>query len=182
MKLAKIALIASAVGFFGFGIVLFIAPELMETAGLKIMNPAGAMELRAFYGGIELGLAMFFVIALKRDWILPGLTVLITANGMIVFCRLAALVIDNFQAKPATYWSLAAEGRPVDIGNHCREEGDKKRVSLGSGVWSLESGVWGLGSGVWGQESGVRSLGSGDPFNCQLSIVNCKIGGHSSVG
>ena len=116
MKISKLSLIVSAIGFFGFGIVLFIAPELMESAGLALVDPAGHIEIRAFYGGIELGLAMFFVIALKREWILPGLTVQIATNAMIVFCRLAALVIDNFQAKPATWWSLAAEGALLVLG------------------------------------------------------------------
>ena len=116
MKLAKLSLIASAIGFFGFGIVLFIAPELMESAGIALVDAAGHIEIRAFYGGIELGLGMFFVIALKREWILPGLTVQISTNAMIVFCRLAALVIDNFQAKPATWWSLLAEGSLLILG------------------------------------------------------------------
>ena len=109
MKLAKLALLAAAIGFFGFGIALFIAPELMESAGLSIVDPAGRIEIRAFYGGIELGLAMFFVIALKREWILPGLSVLIETNGFIVIARVAGLIMDNFQALPATWWSLAAE-------------------------------------------------------------------------
>ena len=116
MKLAKLSLIASAVGFFGFGIVLFIAPDLMESAGVGILDPAGRIELRAFYGGIELGLAVFFVLALKRNWILPGLTVQIATNGMIVFIRLASLVIENFHANPTIYWSLLAEGSLLVLG------------------------------------------------------------------
>ncbi|MCK4530738.1 MAG: DUF4345 family protein [Candidatus Marinimicrobia bacterium] len=109
MRLAKFSLLASAIGFAGFGLVLFIAPQLMESAGVGILDPAGRIEIRAFYGGIELGLAMFFIIALKNNWILPGLTVQIATNGFIVFMRLAALFMDNFQGNPTIYWSLAAE-------------------------------------------------------------------------
>ncbi len=109
MKLAKFSLIAAAIGFFGFGIVLFVAPELIESAGISLVDPAGRIEIRAFYGGIELGLAMFFVIALKKDWILPGLTVQIETNGFIVIARLAGIIMENFKASSATWWSLAAE-------------------------------------------------------------------------
>ena len=109
MRLAKISLLASAVGFAGFGLALIIAPHLMESAGLSIIDPAGRIEIRAFYGGLELGLAMFFLIAWKKEWILPGLSVQIETNGFIVIARIVALFMENFQAKPATYWSLAAE-------------------------------------------------------------------------
>lgn len=109
MKLAKFSLIAAAIGFFGFGIVLFVAPELIESAGISLVDPAGRIEIRAFYGGIELGLAMFFVIALKKDWILPGLTVQIETNGFIVIARLAGIIMENFKASSAIWWSLAAE-------------------------------------------------------------------------
>jgi uncharacterized protein DUF4345 len=109
MKLAKISLLASAIGFAGFGLALFIAPQLMESAGLGIIDPAGRIEIRAFYGGIELGLAMFFIIAFKKNWILPGLTVQIETNGFIVIARIVALSMENFQGNPTIYWSLAAE-------------------------------------------------------------------------
>ena len=116
MRLAKFSLLASAIGFAGFGLVLFIAPSLLESAGVGILDPAGRIEIRAFYGGIELGLAMFFIIALKNNWILPGLTVQIATNGFIVFMRLAALFMDNFQGNPTIYWSLAAEGSLLVLG------------------------------------------------------------------
>ena len=108
-KFARFSLLAAAIGFWGFGIALFIAPALMESAGLAIVDPAGSIEIRAFYGGIEMGLGMFFLIALKKNWILPGLSVQIETNGFIVLMRLIALAIEGFQAKPATWWSLAAE-------------------------------------------------------------------------
>jgi hypothetical protein len=109
MRLAKFSLLASAIGFAGFGLVLFVAPSLLENAGVGILSPAGSIELRAFYGGIELGLAIFFIMAFKRDWILPGLTAQIATTGFIVFFRAASLVIENFQANPTIYWSMAAE-------------------------------------------------------------------------
>ena len=116
MRLAKFSLLASAIGFAGFGLVLFIAPQLMESAGVGILDPAGRIEIRAFYGGIELGLAMFFIIALRNNWILPGLTVQIATNGFIVLMRIAALFMDNFQGNSTIYWSLAAEGSLLILG------------------------------------------------------------------
>jgi len=116
MKFAKFSLLASAIGFAGFGLALFIAPNLMESAGLSVIDPAGRIEIRAFYGGIELGLAMFFLIALKKDWILPGLSVQIETNGFIVIARIVSLFMENFQANPTIYWSLAAELSLLTLG------------------------------------------------------------------
>ncbi|RKY54751.1 MAG: hypothetical protein DRP93_04765 [Candidatus Neomarinimicrobiota bacterium] len=116
MKFAKFSLLASAIGFAGFGLALFIAPNLMESAGLSVIDPAGRIEIRAFYGGIELGLAMFFLIALKKDWILPGLSVQIETNGFIVIARIVSLFMENFQANSTIYWSLAAELSLLTLG------------------------------------------------------------------
>lgn len=116
MKLAKLSLLASAIGFAGFGIVLFIAPHLLERVGVAIMNPAGSIELRAFYGGIEVGLTAFFILAFKKEWILPGLTVQIATTGFIVFFRIASIVIENFNANPHIYWAMLAEGSLLILG------------------------------------------------------------------
>ena len=116
MKLAKLSLLASAIGFAGFGFVLFIAPSLLESAGIGILSPAGSIELRAFYGGIEIGLAAFFILALRYKWILPALVLQVTVTGAIVFFRAAALVIDNFGANTTIYLSWAAEGFLLIIG------------------------------------------------------------------
>ncbi len=116
MKLAKFSLLVSAIGFAGFGLALFIAPNLMESAGLSIIDPAGRIEIRAFYGGIELGLAMFFLIAWKKEWILPGLSVQIETNGFIVIARIISLFMENFQGNPTIYWSFAAELSLLTLG------------------------------------------------------------------
>ena len=117
MKLAKFSLIASAVGFAGFGIVLFVAPGLLETAGITIVSPAGEIELRAFYGGIEIGLALFFLFALRRPaWIRPALVVQICTAGAVVLARAMALILAGFQANSVIYLSWAAEATLLIIG------------------------------------------------------------------
>jgi hypothetical protein len=116
MKLAKISLIASAIGFFGFGLAFFIAPELLERSGLAFTDPAALIEIRAFYGGLQFGLTMFFIIALKNNWIVQGLSAQITIVGFVVLIRIAASIMSNFHGNFMTYFYLAADTSLLILG------------------------------------------------------------------
>lgn len=104
MKRSKLALNLAAIAFAAFGLVLFIAPGIMKSVGVEFVDKAGAVELRAFYGGIEIGLAVFFALAARRpDWIRIALTGLVLALGGIVVLRGFALLIAGFQANLLVY-------------------------------------------------------------------------------
>lgn len=110
MKLQKFALTVAAAGFAGFGLVLFIAPGLLESAGVAAVTKSGSVELRAFYGGIELGLAAFFALAVKRpEWTFPALAALVLTMTGIVLLRGFALLITGFQANAVIYLSWVVE-------------------------------------------------------------------------
>jgi hypothetical protein len=110
MTLQKLTLTAAALGFGAFGIVLFLAPGLLGSVGVSIEDPSGTVELRAFYGGIEIGLAIFFALAARRPaWMRSALTALVFAAGGVVFLRGFALLIAGFQVKTFVYISWAAE-------------------------------------------------------------------------
>ncbi|MDD3715581.1 MAG: DUF4345 family protein [Candidatus Marinimicrobia bacterium] len=104
MKRSKLALNFAAIAFAAFGLILFIAPGIMKSVGVEFADKAGAVELRAFYGGIELGLAAFFALAARRpEWIRIALTGLVLALGGIVILRGFALLIAGFQANLLIY-------------------------------------------------------------------------------
>jgi hypothetical protein len=110
MKRSILALNLAAIGFAAFGLILFIAPGILKSVGIDILNKAGAVELRAFYGGIELGLAAFFAVAARRsEWVRIALTALVFALGGIVVLRGFALLIAGFQANLLVYLSWIAE-------------------------------------------------------------------------
>ena len=67
MSLPRLSLRLAALAFAGFGVALLVRPELMGMLGLELGRAAAFTEIRAFYGGLELGLALFFALASTRD-------------------------------------------------------------------------------------------------------------------
>ena len=62
----KWVLVLAGLGFLGFGVAITAAPAAV-LAGVGITgSPAGLVELRAFYGGLELGLGTFLLICAAR--------------------------------------------------------------------------------------------------------------------
>lgn len=111
MKRSILALNLAAIAFAAFGLILFIAPGILKSVGVAILeNEPGAVELRAFYGGIELGLAAFFAVAARRpEWVKTALTALVFTLGGIVLMRGFALLIAGFHANLLIYLSWLGE-------------------------------------------------------------------------
>lgn len=104
MKRSILALNLAAIAFAAFGLILFIAPGILKSVGIEILDRSGAVELRAFYGGIELGLAAFFAVSARRpEWVKTALAALVFALGGVVLLRGFALLISGFQANLLVY-------------------------------------------------------------------------------
>lgn len=89
---SRVILGLAGLGFLGFGAWLAISPQTaLEPLGIRA-TPAGWIELRAFYGGLELGLAAFlFMAAGREDWRRAGLWVALLGNAGIGLTRVASL-------------------------------------------------------------------------------------------
>lgn len=74
MKVSTIALLANAAVFVGVGIWCIADPHgALEPVGVKA-SAKGATELRAMYGGLELGVAGFLIACARRPaWQAAGL-------------------------------------------------------------------------------------------------------------
>ncbi|MBW8368845.1 MAG: DUF4345 family protein [Arenimonas sp.] len=93
MERFRIALLCLAgLGFLGFGLAIVAAPAaVLGSVGIT-GTTAGLVELRAFYGGLELGLAAFlFACAAKPAWRIPGLWSVALVNGGIAAARLLGI-------------------------------------------------------------------------------------------
>ncbi len=66
VSITTITLSILALMYFGFGVALFFEPQLLTNAYIVASHPTALMELRAFYGGLEIGLGIYFAIALLR--------------------------------------------------------------------------------------------------------------------
>lgn len=50
----------SAAGFWAFGLWAFVAPaSMLDLVGVLLTTPAAGAEVRAYYGGLELGFGLF---------------------------------------------------------------------------------------------------------------------------
>ncbi len=65
----RILIVLSALVFVFFGGWLFAVPTALEAIGIQLTTPEAFIDIRATYGGLELGLAAFLLIAQGRtEW------------------------------------------------------------------------------------------------------------------
>ena len=106
-----IVLVLAALGFLGFGVWLVFDPVGgLAGVGIAGTTPAGVVELRAFYGGLEIGLGLFLLICAARpEWRTPGLWLVLLGNLAIGLTRLYGIgdsgAFNNFFAA-ALVWEL----------------------------------------------------------------------------
>src|SRR4026207_1835005 len=90
MKIFPTSLLALAgAGFLAFGLWLGGGPARgPASVGIAARSPAGLIELRAFYGGLELALGIFLLLCAARpDWRRPGLWAVLLGNGGVGLAR-----------------------------------------------------------------------------------------------
>lgn len=72
---ARVVLWLDALAFLGFGVAFLVAPVAMAAfVELGAESPIARVEVRAMYGGLELGIGAFLLAcALRPSWTMPGL-------------------------------------------------------------------------------------------------------------
>ncbi len=89
-------LVLAGLGFLGFGVAIVWAPAAVLGAVGISGTAAGLVELRAFYGGLELGLGAFLLAcAFKPGWRRPGLWSVALVNGGIGVTRLLGIALSG---------------------------------------------------------------------------------------
>lgn len=97
MLFARIVLAAAALVYLALGIFFLAAPELAAT-GLCywLGGPTAFTEFRAFYGGLEIGLAAFLATcAAVRRFVPAGLLALLLLCGGTAAGRLTGMALDG---------------------------------------------------------------------------------------
>jgi hypothetical protein len=97
MKNFAIALIfLCGLGFLGFGLWLVLAPAAALAPLGITASAAGLIELRAFYGGLELGLGVFLLTCAARpEWRRAGLWLTFLGNAGIGLTRIAGIAMSG---------------------------------------------------------------------------------------
>ncbi len=101
MNLSRTALITAAAGFAGFGAACLIRPkDMLDRVDVRPKSGRGTTELRAMYGGLELGLGAFFAVAAaKEEWSRPALLAQALGLGALAASRLAGILHDQPRGK-----------------------------------------------------------------------------------
>ncbi|MEO5596821.1 MAG: DUF4345 family protein [Lysobacteraceae bacterium] len=94
---AKCVLLLAGLGFLGYGIAFELAPQqTMASGGLQMVGPGAAVELRAFYGGLETGLGLWLCIAAFRPGLVrSALWLTALTNGGSALSRALALLLGG---------------------------------------------------------------------------------------
>jgi hypothetical protein len=99
MQLARLSLGLTAAAFGGFGMWLLFRPDALSTVGVELPTPAARAEIRAFYGGLELGMAVFFATAATRPaWFRPALVLQSASLGGSALGRVFSMRTDPGEA------------------------------------------------------------------------------------
>mgnify|MGYP001795706131 CR=1 FL=1 len=110
MKLAKVVLWVFALMTLAFGAVSLVAPDVIAGAiKIEMLTPGSVTEIRSFYGGLEIGLAAFWIAgAIKPDLTRAALVSMVLAWGAVALSRITGLVIDGGAAS-SLYFALVSE-------------------------------------------------------------------------
>ncbi|MEK1904599.1 MAG: DUF4345 family protein [Pseudomonas sp.] len=97
MLSARILLIVQALILAGFGLAYFIRPqEMANLSGMLLMEPAAITDVRAYYGGLQLGLGLYLGLALVRqEWLRGALALLVLLYASLFVARLGGLWLDG---------------------------------------------------------------------------------------
>ena len=94
MALARFVLIFTGLSFAGYGVACFLYPVAVAGyfTGLGMTEPAGLIEARAMYGGLQAGFGVFCLLAgFRRPWTVPGLTAIAWVMGALAVARVAGI-------------------------------------------------------------------------------------------
>jgi len=96
--------------FLGFGVAFLIAPlDTLGATGIRLEGALAAAELRAFYGGLEVGLGLLLVAAARSPRFQEaGLWLCLASYGGIGLARLLGMLIGGV-ATPFLWFALVTE-------------------------------------------------------------------------
>ena len=92
-----VVLVLCGIGFLGFGLWLLLDPiGGLSKVDISATSKVGQIELRAFYGGLEIGLGAFLIACAQRpEWQVPGLWVVLLTNGGCATARLIGIALAS---------------------------------------------------------------------------------------
>ncbi len=112
MTFSRLVLIGSTGVFAAIGLGFIAIPHTLAAwVGIELTDVTADNDFRAVYGGVPAGLAVFFMLALRRPaWELPALYVVL-------------LTLAGLAASRVLSWWIAGWPAPIAFGLHALEVG-----------------------------------------------------------
>jgi len=97
MRFARFVLIVQAVLMAGLSLAYWVRPyEMANLNGMLLMESASVSHMRVYYGGLQLGLALFLLWATREpERARPALVMLMITMLALVLGRLVSLWLDG---------------------------------------------------------------------------------------
>jgi len=111
MLFARVVLVIQLLALAGLGLAYFVRPhEMANLSGMLLMSAAAATDVRAYYGGLQLGLAAFIGMALVRvDLARTALTLLVLLYSALALARIGGLWLDGGAQQTFNLYALLLE-------------------------------------------------------------------------
>lgn len=111
MVFARVFLLLQALVLGGFGVAYFVYPqEMANLTGMLLMQTAAVVDVRAYYGALQVGLAVFLLSAAFRPayW-RPALSMLTLLFAALTLGRVAGLYLDGLVGQSFNFYALGYE-------------------------------------------------------------------------
>ncbi|UQY36315.1 DUF4345 domain-containing protein [Pseudomonas fulva] len=111
MLYARIFLVVQVLLLAGFGTAYFLWPQEMgAVSGMLLMESAAVTDVRAYYGALQIGLAVFLGLALARHELTrPALTLLLVLYTSLALGRIVGLWLDGGAQQTFNLWAMLFE-------------------------------------------------------------------------
>lgn len=111
MLFARVVLVIQLLALAGLGLAYFVRPhEMANLSGMLLMSPAASTDMRAFYGGLQIGLAAFIGLSLSRfDLTRAALTLLVLLYSSLALARIGGLWLDGGAQQTFNFYALLLE-------------------------------------------------------------------------
>lgn len=111
MLFARVVLVIQLLALGGLGLAYFVCPhEMANLSGMLLMSAAAATDVRAYFGGLQLGLAAFIGMALTRlELTRSGLTLLVLLYSALALARIGGLWLDGGAQQTFNLYALLLE-------------------------------------------------------------------------
>nr|WP_090423740.1 DUF4345 family protein [Pseudomonas flavescens] len=111
MSLARVYLVVQLLLLGAAGILYGLWPhEMASLSGMLMMESAAVTDVRARYGGLPLGLALFLGLAAWHQALLrPALILLLVLYAGLALARLTGIVLDGGAQQTFNLWAILFE-------------------------------------------------------------------------